>query len=1216
MELVQDPTAAYNKFFPPPEIGVSASTHLIASIRKVLDWAIGDQPQDSFDDGRYLLASSAIRKFLDSNSKIGDVKMFVQKVLFSIVDEKLHQHQGLREDDLTKLIVCYESLQRAGVFSYAYFINCLIARGDLDDCASEDQFSKNLRAFLAQLPIYDQNSETLNYRRFLLFGSKHKKLPDNDHETLLQLQDLVYELFPSIYPNKKLDLSLASPLKESENVKWDTVKAVSKKLKEAMDSSTRFSVSLLCDWIGSQAQSFVVQAVAQYCSMVETLLLAKGFSVIVDISIWLLSKSGDRNLPAVVLETFKRLHYEYMAMGELGRIFEMLWNKFEKNLKSTKIGGNDRHIAMYLLDLVHSSEIECSPEQRKELEDQLKPVVSKTSRDVAQEFYEIRDLKDTEESVGAAISNLHYRYSFNSESSKRIFFYSIDVLKKFAIANSKDPPLIRRRLEITIEVLKHFNDPSNYMEQVIIDFFGDLIQQNPKHSELLSDVIGTSGSRGWFLAFLMKLITWRICSPSILLSQFIIPALTKLSNSSYLFKNLGVEVFLNVAFILKTLFFLDSPNDIFKCCVPTQKDLHCLEAIRAYDLKQNPSTFLDIIHIFHLLSQINFTLQHQIGDGMQISQQIDKKALALEYGTKLIETLLNSKWLTYARQYITPSKIYSNLVVPWVQQQRTNAAAAAAVQTTSRKDKKSTKNVASTVVPEKKPPVADVQRNSFAYFRKLCLLLKAKSTNSDIDGTKIGVIQTAQECLQLFRMIMEHMDNGNLLFWETQLRLLFEQISLCGVQWDSDFTEIKVLFKKMGSVLISLEKVDRLEPSTIVQALNLVPLELILEVVQELQNQWTTQLETYQKDKSLFLEKEVFRQEETQSLLLKCCLHLMLCQPDGKFATAIGSRDVVTVAFAKSLFAQFKSILSIYVAKPRIEVLSPGPNGPQSCSAPNDVVSSLLEISQLRELYMTRLHALAKLIPFLFTNAAKFAGTPPEVHDFLSLVEVLLNLLISPIVHSYGAQETVFEFSLDVISSIIDESSLNKDIKDKMLGLLRDMQPKLSPPADLADRVSRILPFQVGNIYSANLIIVSNPATDRNPTHVSTPGNSVSTPAGSATAPASASNSNVNPSSVVKPFFLLENWQDTNPVPPYARECEGSAWAPPPLSILNNTPLSLSMFGATSVGGDFELSHKRLFADGWRPGVPDDTFLRDNDVVGVKRPAEDGDDEKGKRVKL
>jgi hypothetical protein len=59
---------------------------------------------------------------------------------------------------------------------------------------------------------------------------------------------------------------------------------------------------------------------------------------------------------------------------------------------------------------------------------------AKQPLDTNTEFYELRDLKDAD-SVAAAISNLNYRYSYSMESTRKIFMYSIEVLRKFSVAN-------------------------------------------------------------------------------------------------------------------------------------------------------------------------------------------------------------------------------------------------------------------------------------------------------------------------------------------------------------------------------------------------------------------------------------------------------------------------------------------------------------------------------------------------------------------------------------------------------------------------------------------------------------------------------------------------------------------------------------------------------------------------------------------------------------
>ncbi|KAJ3397430.1 RNA polymerase II mediator complex subunit [Lobulomyces angularis] len=158
------------------------------------------------------------------------------------------------------------------------------------------------------------------------------------------------------------------------------------------------------------------------------------------------------------------------------------------------------------------------------------------------------------------------------------------------------------------------------------------------------------------------------------------------------------------------------------------------------------------------------------------------------------------------------------------------------------------------------------------------------------------------------------------------------------------------------------------------------------------------------------------------------------------------------------------------------------------------------------------LNILVPFIPFIINNAKSC--------QLVSYVRCLIQLLTSKILYLHEDEE-LFSFLLDLVWWLNDD--------DYLMDELKELQRVLIIPSKSQGRINQIMPWKVNNVYTYNLNVVS---LDKNNNLV-----------------------NTNPFNL-RPWEWLEDWAEPVTV---------SSKNTTPTAYLNNTPISLSMFGAVHV---------------------------------------------------
>ncbi|KAJ3394752.1 hypothetical protein HDU84_006895 [Entophlyctis sp. JEL0112] len=208
--------------------------------------------------------------------------------------------------------------------------------------------------------------------------------------------------------------------------------------------------------------------------------------------------------------------------------------------------------------------------------------ITPTSADSVGEFHEIRDLKDNEDSIINAISNLSFKYGKYSDTPKRLLSYSLLVLSKFALGNNSK--LTQKRVHMTVRVLQGYNHQSRCLDVIFGDFLDGCFE-----TEGLSPTtakIVPLFAENWAFGFVVRMILADCCSLDTIINRFVYPGIasTAVGHSPLWFTDMGPEQFSRLALLIRIVHFLLSagtPGRIDSDIEFSEVDLHTLSALRA-----------------------------------------------------------------------------------------------------------------------------------------------------------------------------------------------------------------------------------------------------------------------------------------------------------------------------------------------------------------------------------------------------------------------------------------------------------------------------------------------------------------------------------------------------------------------------------------------------------------------------------------------------------
>ncbi|KAH6599443.1 hypothetical protein BASA50_003038 [Batrachochytrium salamandrivorans] len=614
------------------------------SLRYLCEWTFRD-PLSS-QDHRVFVASRLVAdchdSILEGSLDVGSqnqVHTDFARFLFDVLDKYiLHQPHGC--EGQFRLYMFFSQLEQLQVFSIQKYIQRLVARGDLEESSS--LFPK-YESFLHGYPLHcadaghgrtladnvngDPSSsssdgghirDVLEYitridterrvRDALLYqtvkGQIVSRLPrmfahgdcvdttrdppvrDYTPDPILAMPDLLLTsnlvLLPPLWRTRLslwLKQSVVHFIVKAQEIGINNWKTVSTPGNSIMtDHQLAFII-------------FVFESTCDYQSLLEVIL-------------WLINKTTERSIYRSIVFALERHQCIFHAMSCAQLIFDTL---FEKHQAIRKRGtGLDPHILGHLSSLLSHGLCEAEADVVKMLEsDRAIPLKGGASKDVPAEFRDLRDVKDDRQSISNAVSSLIWRFQGKQEALAKLFKYSVMLLQRQSTLMPGAG--FRRRVSLTVEVLREIADRNQSLNAYISDYYRDTyLVSKPLTTtlpglELLITV--DSGPSVWSLSFIVQLVASRVCSLQRFLDDFVIPTITKAKSNSVLLNTASFSNLVsNLVYLLSILFISTESLELHPNIALSLQHYQYLETLRLTDMRT--STCLS--RVFQLLQSLCF----------------------------------------------------------------------------------------------------------------------------------------------------------------------------------------------------------------------------------------------------------------------------------------------------------------------------------------------------------------------------------------------------------------------------------------------------------------------------------------------------------------------------------------------------------------------------------------------------------------------------------
>ncbi|KAF5388867.1 hypothetical protein D9757_005681 [Collybiopsis confluens] len=270
-------------FFPPSSENVSGISE---KLDVLLTWSVTPL---QYGDHRAFAAVTLIQQW---RTKAGDranrrdaspPDEFLQDQLFEWLDSSDVAGDLI---NIAAVALLYGKLVKHELFSYASYIQRLIARGEPGLSFTEDVGSRH-RNYLRWIPLYNTTPSLTSQRKVVLYGVRARETPEelNEREIRKQIRSVLPELFGG-----ESELPLPSPVSLSESCKL-------------LLDSPRYEQKAIVRQEFDVSHSGILKS---YGVVVELMTRTKCFDVMLDLTIYMLQHCSTEELLLAVINTFRR----------------------------------------------------------------------------------------------------------------------------------------------------------------------------------------------------------------------------------------------------------------------------------------------------------------------------------------------------------------------------------------------------------------------------------------------------------------------------------------------------------------------------------------------------------------------------------------------------------------------------------------------------------------------------------------------------------------------------------------------------------------------------------------------------------------------------------------------------------------------------------------------------------------------------------------------
>ncbi|KIK68882.1 hypothetical protein GYMLUDRAFT_67582 [Collybiopsis luxurians FD-317 M1] len=298
-------------FFPPSPENVSGISEKLDAL---LTWSVTPL---QYGDHRAFAAVTLIQQW---RTKAGDranrrdaspPDEFLQDQLFEWLDSS---DVAGDPGNIAAVALLYGKLVKHELFSYASYIQRLIARGELGLSSNEGTSSRHGN-YLRWIPLYNTTPSLTSQRKVVIYGVRARETPEdmNEREIRKQIRAVLPELFGGT-----AELALPSP-----RSLFDSCKLL-------LDSPRYEQVRTFGTWLMPVLQKAIESDVSHssilksYGVAVELMTQTKCFDAMLDLTIYMLEHCSTEELLLAVIDTFRRHAIIWASMDVKGTIIAAL----------------------------------------------------------------------------------------------------------------------------------------------------------------------------------------------------------------------------------------------------------------------------------------------------------------------------------------------------------------------------------------------------------------------------------------------------------------------------------------------------------------------------------------------------------------------------------------------------------------------------------------------------------------------------------------------------------------------------------------------------------------------------------------------------------------------------------------------------------------------------------------------------------------------------
>ncbi|KAJ7668448.1 hypothetical protein DFH06DRAFT_1181718 [Mycena polygramma] len=317
----------------------------IDKLHLLLTWSVTPL---QFGDHRPFAAVTLIRNWRD---KVGDRATrrdftgpddFLRDQLFDWIDTSdiAGEAQNLRA-----VAVLFGKLVKEDLFSYAGYIQRLVARGESGIACSEIEGSRH-RDFIRCIPLYNSTSSLTSQRKVILHGARARETPEDLHER--EIRKEIRALLPDLF-----NAAASSPVTISMPVLLDKC--------SSLISAPRFEqVRIFRHWLLPVLRKRIADVTQDHTRMnqpdllkwysvcMELMVTARCFHSALELIVCALQHSATVDLLTAVIDTLHRFTCIWTCMNATGTIVKALFSAHQR-WKKTR-GGEFRALLNLLVE--------------------------------------------------------------------------------------------------------------------------------------------------------------------------------------------------------------------------------------------------------------------------------------------------------------------------------------------------------------------------------------------------------------------------------------------------------------------------------------------------------------------------------------------------------------------------------------------------------------------------------------------------------------------------------------------------------------------------------------------------------------------------------------------------------------------------------------------------------------------------------------------------